>query len=217
MTLNDGKPYTPEERREFYHNLPALQKLDLDMEGRPTFVWQQYPGEPRWAFEYFTEYLSQGRYRTTEVVAEFKQVSLKAVRHASKKYMWVERAKAWDAHQRDLFLQRREEDIQELNDKSLDLSRKVIEKLATRMESLDPDEIAVRNIAPMMKEAVNIGRLALGMSTENVEEKQEQRISIEYIADWRNPNGLPQANDGQDVIEGEAQVLELEGGDIEDE
>lgn len=88
------------------------------------------------------------------------------VRDVASKWDWQLRMKAWAKHLQDLSLQRRQQNIVAMNNKHIEMSATLQDKLKTAIDNIDPYQLQPKDINALMKTATELERKAYDVGVE---------------------------------------------------
>lgn len=145
--------------------MTELARIEL-AEGRE--AWERQAGESERMFARFEIYLRQGRSRSTRRTAEEVGKSASYVQNLGNKFLWFQRARAWDQEQDRIFLEEMAEERKRMVRDHLKLSRAMMAKVAVRLKTLDPEELSPRDLATWSRELTSIQRAAVGVPDKTV-------------------------------------------------
>lgn len=131
--------------------------LDPDVD-----AWERQPGETPRRFAQFATYRDLGRTRTLRKVAETLALSAPYVRAVAGPGRWVERAEAWDRnrdhlHQAAWLEERRAAAVEDAR-----LLSAASEKLAERLDNLDPADLSIPDLVRLLDVAMRHRRALFG-------------------------------------------------------
>jgi len=132
-------------------------------------LWERLPGESAKAYEAFCVYRDLGpSERSLEKARKMlpKPRSRKWIGEWSAKYNWVERAKAYDDYIEKRKREEKEKAILEMADRQARLAIAFQQRVAQRLQELDPSELSPSDLAKWFDVAAKIERLNRGEPTE---------------------------------------------------
>lgn len=159
----------------------------------PSGYPEQLHDEPAHHYTVFIQWLCQATLATgtrpMKAIALAHDLRLYDVQRAARKYMWRERAAAWDVWRSQVakgavetYVRDSVERVGEALGIALDASTEGLLRLGQAirddtpaMIAGQPVKVSVEDLRKLMETAVNLGRLVQGMSTENVAVKVEAR------------------------------------------
>lgn len=139
-------------------------------------AWNQQASESSRAFAAFRIYRDLGSCRSHAEVGRQLGKSTTLINRWSSEFEWVERVRAWDQHQDRIAQREREHAIRSAVAQQIRIAQAMRTKVAQRLigapeqniEALDANTLGPRDLVLWLKTAVEIERLALGISTANV-------------------------------------------------
>jgi hypothetical protein len=142
---------------EYHHGFPTVK------DEQP--FWAQLEWEPKGAFEAFLVYLELGGARSLDKVQHLAPDLVKQYFHM---YYWGHRAHAFDMYLVAHHARLRHQRIFEVEDTHWKHSKRLFERLSGALESVSNDKLAEvepDKLVKMLKTAVDIQRLAAGLTT----------------------------------------------------
>jgi hypothetical protein len=104
--------------------------------------------------------------------------------YLSKKYNWVERARAWDDHLDAIKVKSTESEIRDMKQRHIKIAMLMQKKGVDLLNKIDEDNISPSNIGTLLKNAIDIER----SSRDVVGEDQTNTVQIEdWIKEWVKP------------------------------
>jgi len=150
-------------------------------------LWDRQPGESTKAYAAFCIYRDMGVERSIEKVYEkrSKRGPLSRLKNWSVKHNWVERAKAYDDYIEKRKREEKEKAILEMADRQARLAIAFQQRVAQRLQVLDPSELSPSDLARWFEIAAKIERLNRGEPTEigKQEVTLPQILEVELDAD----------------------------------
>ena len=155
-------------------------------------VWEKQAGEGGRVYEYFCAYRDMGPGRSlAKLWRELgKKPSLTRLEDLSVRHGWVKRAEAYDLYLDSLRRQEQEEAIRAMARRHAELAVAFLEKVAERLEAINPEELKPADLIRWLAEAVKVERLARGEPTEI----QSTEINLPPILEVETG---PDANNGR--------------------
>ena len=146
-------------------------------------IWERQKGERTKAYYLFTLYRDLGPLRTIDKVKEKyskeqgKTLSLNQLHKYSSRCQWVCRAEAYDDHLNEIYLQEKEEQIKEMDNRQ---SREYKEQMDIALKDYkDAPDIYKKNKAGETYDRAAKGeRLAMGVATQKVEQSGKLKQDI---------------------------------------
>lgn len=131
-------------------------------------IWERQPGESSKAYAAFCIYRDMGPDRSIEKVYEkrSRRGPLSRLKNWSVKHNWVERAKAYDDYLERKKREEKEKAILEMADRQARLAIAFQQRVAQRLQELDPSELSPSDLAKWFDVAAKIERLNRGEPTE---------------------------------------------------
>ncbi len=157
--------------------------------------WFRQKGESRKAYEAFAIYRDLGAARTQAKVATHLGKSIKLMQRWSANYEWVDRAAAFDANEEwERMVSFREQRTQ-MYANDAKIARMFKQKVVDRLKTLDASELSPTQLSHWLEVAVKVERLALGDSTERIDQvmKESTEESGLFAAVQENPDLLDAA------------------------
>ena len=141
-----------------------------DEELRP---WERQPGETTKAFQAFQVYrdlgLEEPNSRTVLEAARRLGKHRNVLNKWKRLNNWDERCRLFDVEQDRLRVAERRRQIDRTNQEHIRLAQAMLVKVAQRLQSMKADELTPRDLNTMVEVATKLQRLALGMSTTNIQ------------------------------------------------
>jgi len=131
-------------------------------------IWDRLPNESTKAYAAFCVYRDLGPERSLDKAGQKldKPRSRKWLGEWSAKYKWVERAEAYDDYIEKLKRKEREEAIAEMAERQARIAIAFQQRVAQRLQELDPSELSPADMARWFDIAAKIERLNRGEPTE---------------------------------------------------
>lgn len=153
-----------------------LQKFYI---GNP---WEKQVWETSLSYAVFCVFRDLGPTRTvSNAVKHFteqvgRSVLPKNVQSWANTYYWHERAEAYDAYIDAIKREEREEKIREMVERHANIAMKALDKVAKRLDSLEPEKITPMTLVKLFDVSTKVERLSRGEPAE--EENREVVIKI---------------------------------------
>ena len=156
------------------------------MTAEPLVPWNQQPCESSRAFAAFTIYRDLGESRSHAQVGQQLCKSTTLINRWSSEHDWVARVRAWDSHQERIVEQGREVAVRLAVAQQVRIAQIMRTKVAQRLvgapeqnvQALDPNLLGPRDLVLWLKTAVEIERLALGISNTNVQNHHSGSVEV---------------------------------------
>ena len=131
-------------------------------------LYSQQPEETEKEFALWLSYRDQypNTKPTMKRVSEVMGIPYGTVKTASAKWDWQLRLKAWAKHLQDLSTQQRQQSIVAMNNKHIEMSAALQEKLKVAIDQLDPYQLQPKDINALMKTAAELERKAYDVGIE---------------------------------------------------
>lgn len=176
--------------------IKRMQLGELDGDRDP---WLQQSGETDRLFGYFQMYraMSPG-HRTVESVADLTGRSPVYIARLHSGYRWRARIAAWDAEVGRQFLAQTVEDRKRVQAQQLRMADKLMAKVLTAIEHLDPTRMSPTAIIQAVMAVAEVQRRALGMdfptptatavtvATTAASGAQEERVEVRVMVEQVN-------------------------------
>lgn len=146
-----------------------------DDSGR-AFPWAPQPGETSLGFQSFATYRDAGPKRTIASVARQLGRDAGTLRMLSAKYSWVDRALAFDAYLDKRSVEELARGRTQMRQEHADVAVLARTKILTRLKSMNPDELSVRDLAAWLELAVKLERQARGEPDKTVSVSGEVNV-----------------------------------------
>jgi hypothetical protein len=143
-------------------------------------LWDRQPGESTKMHSYFTDYRNRGRARRIRELAADLGRGPNYMEQTARKFHWTRRARAWDAYQDQLFLDRLADEQRRMVDRHLKVSKAMWGKLVQRIATLDPAELTPAESIRWLEVLTKVDRAALGAPDTTI-----------TISDQRNTEPMP--------------------------
>ena len=148
--------------------------------------WLRQPGETGAAYTAFCSYRDYGGDRSIRKV--IKSLDLPSGRSGiwlawSKRYAWVLRSEKYDAHLDKIRLAENEKSLREREAKHLAITKKMLDLVEKRLESLDPEELSQTTILDWTRNASQIETDIL--KTDEKETGTLKQLEISFFEDFK--------------------------------
>jgi len=130
-------------------------------------IWERQPGETAKAYAAFCVYRDLGPGRSLEKAAQamgYKSRKNFSIWHS--KYEWVKRAEAYDEYLERRKREEHEKAILEMAERHARLAVAFQQKIAQRIQMIDPNELTPQDLARWLEIATKLERLSRGEPTE---------------------------------------------------
>lgn len=130
-------------------------------------IWERRPGETAKAYAAFCVYRDLGPSRSLEKAAQamgYKSRKNFSVWHS--KHEWVKRAEAYDEYLERRKREEHEKAILEMAERHARLAVAFQQKIAQRIQMIDPNELTPQDLARWLEIATKLERLSRGEPTE---------------------------------------------------
>ena len=130
-------------------------------------IWERLPGESAKAYEAFCKYrdMPPGE-RSLREVAQRLGKSETLISRWSSKYRWVARVQAWDGEVDRKAREAHLRTVKEMRERHARLAVAFQQKVAQRIQMIDPDELTPQELARWLEIATKLERLSRGEPTE---------------------------------------------------
>lgn len=134
-------------------------------------IWERQPGESSKAYAAFCVYRDLGPQRSLDGARRTferggKRISVKFLGRWSSRYNWVARCEVYDDYIERRKREEREKDILEMAERHARIAVAFQEKVAERLQQLNPAELEPRDLSKWLDVAVKVERLSRGEPTE---------------------------------------------------
>jgi hypothetical protein len=148
-------------------------------------IWDRQAGESSKAYEAFCAYRDLGADRSLEKAGKMlsKHRSKKWLCEWSAKYNWVERAKAYDDYIERIKREEKEKAILEMADRHAKLAMAFQQRIAQRLQEIDPDELSPGDMIKWLDVATKLERLSRGEPTEIGKQEVSLPPVVEVVLD----------------------------------
>jgi len=130
--------------------------------------WERQEGESPHAFEAFVTYRDLGPSRSLSKAVKKLNKNKTTLAEWSSQWSWVERCAAWEAK---LDAERRQatlDEVREMQIRHVGFAQSMQNKLAARLNTLDPDNIPLQSVPNWLEVAVRTERLSRDVPTDRV-------------------------------------------------
>ncbi len=119
-------------------------------------LWEQFEGETPQAYEAFTVYRDLGAGRTYTAVAEKLRKSVSLIRRWKEKWIWAERAAAWDKNLTDKAIEKAADDYAKMIELQINIGKMMQAKGARALQGMDFDDVPLKFL-PSIVSLINSG------------------------------------------------------------
>lgn len=152
-------------------------EIELIDDSGEDFPWSPQPGETAIAYASFNAYRSQGPKRSIAATARETGRDASTLRALSSRFSWVERAVAFDAYLENREIEELAQGRVAMRKAHVNLAEIAREKILARLESLDPGEMTVRDLAVWLDLSVKIERQARGEADRTIRVEGEINVA----------------------------------------
>lgn len=147
-------------------------------------LWVQQPGETQWEYTVWTAYRDSypGKKPSYGDVARQLNTTYNSVRKIAQRWSFQPRMQAWMKYCDDLTLQRRRQEILDMNKDHVDMAAMLRSKLSTAIEAIDPLSLKPGEIASLAKLAAEMERKA------RVDTIAQEELRRDSMVDTENPD-----------------------------
>jgi hypothetical protein len=129
--------------------------------------WDRQDGESRKAYLAFETYRDMAEEPRSYVkVAQALHKSLALIGRWGAKWRWQTRLRAWQTYLESVATAERVRAIKEINERHASIARQCLEKIAETLNDPNGGPIPMRVMAKLLIAAVDVERLAMGLTTE---------------------------------------------------
>ena len=149
-------------------------------------IWERQKDESNKAYHIFCIYRDMGPNRSLEKTREILGKSAGYTRwmHTwSSKYDWVTRAQAYDDYIEKKKRKENEKKILDMSDRHARLAVVLQQKIAQRLQEIDPSELSPADIARWLDVATKLERLSRGAPTEIGKQEVQGQVTQKYEYD----------------------------------
>jgi hypothetical protein len=148
-------------------------------------IWERQPHESSKAYAVFCVYRDLGPDRSLEKLRQNldKPRSKKWLGDWSVKYNWVDRAAAYDDYIEGKKREKKEKAILEMADRHVKLSKAFQQRLAQRLQQIDPSELSPSDMAKWLDVATKLERLSIGEPIEIGKQEVQGQVTQRYEYD----------------------------------
>lgn len=157
-------------------HVPSPFELDWEDDSGQIYPWGPQDGETSLAFHYFTVYRDLGPTRTVSAAARSLGKDATFLRQLSAKYAWVDRCMAFDVFLDRAAIESLVRGRTAMRQRHASVAELAFDKIFKRLQTLDPEDMSVRDLATWMDLSVKIDRQARGEADKTL--KVEGEISI---------------------------------------
>ena len=141
--------------------------------------WERQPMEPWRSFNAFVTYRDLlPTERNMEVLSRMLGKTGATLKRWAREWEWDERVGAFldyrDAQNRQIQIELR----QQMHDRHATMAIRFLDKVNSRLETLDPESMDGKDLIAMAEKAIKIERLSRGESTENVKTESNTNVSV---------------------------------------
>lgn len=141
---------------------PSPFELDWEDDSGQIYPWGPQEGETSLAFHYFATYRDLGPTRTVSAAAKALGKEATFLRQLSAKFAWVDRCQAFDAFLDRASVAALVRGRTQMRQRHADAAELAYDKIFKRLQTLDPDEMSVRDLATWLDLSAKIERQARG-------------------------------------------------------
>lgn len=147
-------------------------------------IWERLPGESAKAYEAFCKYrdMPPGE-RSLREVARRLGKSETLISRWSSQYRWVARVQAWDDEVDRKAREAHLRTVKEMRERHARLAVAFQQKVAQRIQMIDPDELAPQDLARWLEIATKLERLSRGEPTEIGQHEVNLPKIVEVVTD----------------------------------
>jgi len=167
--------------------------------------WEALSVESARMYEAFRSYISLGPNRTLKQAAEKQNAPLSTTKGRAKRYNWIARAKAWDAHLARCEQKARESEATKAGRRAERIAQRMATaaleettKFVTASKSTDEMVPIPRDLVKLGAEAFKVSRLIAGKATEQIEPEEKHDLSMLTVDDLREMERLDRKMRGLD-------------------
>jgi len=149
-------------------------------------IWERQPDEGSKAYAAFCVYRDLGPDRSLEKTRQKLGKSAGYTRwmHTwSSKYDWVTRAQAYDDYIEKKKREEKEKAILDMAERHAKLSMAFLQRVAQRLQQIDPSELSPADMAKWLDVATKLERLSRGVPTEIGKQEVEGQVTQRYEYD----------------------------------
>lgn len=148
--------------------------------------WERIPGETPKAYSAFLAFREMGSQRSLRKLAmsgDERTSHLRQMATWSSQHAWVERAAAYDEHIAREGMAAEIEAVRQMRQRHAQAALALQAKALQRLQTLNPDHLAAKDVVVFIKEAVAIERAARGVEGPPIEERErrEEGITVEEL------------------------------------
>lgn len=151
----ENNRYTLKRKNQIVDWLETAKEAGLD-------IWLHQPQETQWEYTLWVTYRDSypGKKPSYREVAQLHNTTLEAVQHAGKRWSWSARLQAWIKHCDDLTMTQRHQEIVAMNEKHIDMARRLDEKISVAIDKINPNVLEVKDLAQLLKLSSDLERKA---------------------------------------------------------
>ena len=155
-------------------------------------LWERQPGESTKAYAAFCVYRDLGTERSLEKAGQTldKPRTRKWLGEWSAKYNWLERAMAYDDYLERKKREEKEKAILEMAERHARLAMAFQQRIAQRLQEIDPAELSPADMARWLDIATKLERLSRGEPTEIGKQEISLPAIVEVITDEKDTDTL---------------------------
>src|SRR5262245_44328821 len=120
--------------------------------------WERQPGESTPAIEAFRKYLDLGPDRSIRRADQDVDKRQTLLGKRSKRWKWPARIEAWDVEDARVYAEERRQASRRIGRQSAKIAGAMLAVAVRRLQSLDPEKLAARDLAVFIKTAVDLER-----------------------------------------------------------
>ena len=149
-------------------------------------IWERQPDEGSKAYDAFCVYRDLGPKRSLDKALSKANKKPTNRRHWSRwmeKYRWYKRAQAYDDYIEKKKREENEKEILEMAERHAKLSMAFLQRVAQRLQQIDPSELSPADMAKWLDVATKLERLSRGVPTEIGKQEVEGQVTQRYEYD----------------------------------
>jgi len=149
-------------------------------------IWERQPDEGSKAYAAFCVYRDLGPERSLDKALSEANKKPTNRRHWSRwmeKYRWYERAQAYDDYIEEKKREKNEKAILDMADRHARLAMAFLQRVAQRLQQIDPSELSPADMAKWLDVATKLERLSRGEPTEIGKQEVEGQVTQRYEYD----------------------------------
>ena len=157
----------------------SLQAKNLEKEINLPLPWERQPEEPWRNFNAFITYRDlMPTERNMDILSRMLGMTQSTLKRWSRQWAWDERLANYldfrDSQTRRLQLELR----QQMKDRHATMAVRFLEKVNSRLETIDPEEMDAKTLITWYEKAVKIELLSRGEPTENVKSENNTNVNV---------------------------------------